>query len=228
MRPQAGMVATRRRDIADIAYGFMGSKALFAALEIGVFTALADGPRTVDDLAAGFALEPPRVTTLLRALAGLGLVSEEAGGFRNSPAAQRHLVRGRDRQQAPHRDSATVLHQRRDVELELLLAAVDEHARHLDAAVAPGSGSVVTVVVAAATPFVALPVPVAPAVPVIGAVALTGVSATTKPSGWTGAAPSWPSRKPRSGPAKAGKSPSSSATKIKSRLPMRARFHWFD
>ena len=39
------MLATRRRDIAAIAYGFMASKALFAALEIGLFSLLADGPR---------------------------------------------------------------------------------------------------------------------------------------------------------------------------------------
>ncbi len=87
-------VAIRRRDIADIAYGFMGSKALFAALEIGVFAALAEGPRTADDLAATFALDARRLTTVLRALAGLGLVVEDTGGYRNSPAAQRHLVPG--------------------------------------------------------------------------------------------------------------------------------------
>src|SRR5207344_439502 len=87
-------VANRRRDIADVAYGFMGSKALFAALEIGVFAALAEGPRTADDLAAAFGLDVRRLATLLRALAGLGLVVEDGDGFRNAPAAQRHLVPG--------------------------------------------------------------------------------------------------------------------------------------
>ena len=66
------MLATRRRDIAAIAYGFMASKALFAALEIGLFSLLADGPRTSAALAAETGVAPNRLGTLLRALAALG------------------------------------------------------------------------------------------------------------------------------------------------------------
>jgi 2-hydroxy-4-(methylsulfanyl)butanoate S-methyltransferase len=90
----AAAVATGRRDVADIAYGFIGSKALFAALEIGLFTSLADGPRLPDELAVATAVAPHRLTTLLRALAAVGLVVPDGDGYRNSPAAQRHLVRG--------------------------------------------------------------------------------------------------------------------------------------
>ncbi len=86
--------ATRRREVADIAYGFIGSKALFAALELGLFTALADGPRPAAELAAALVVAPPRMTTLLRGLAALGLVVEDERGYANAPAAQRHLVRG--------------------------------------------------------------------------------------------------------------------------------------
>jgi 2-hydroxy-4-(methylsulfanyl)butanoate S-methyltransferase len=86
--------AETRRAVAAVAYGFIGSKALFAALEVGLFTALADGPATVDELAAAVAVAPPRLTTLLRTLAALGLVVEDGGRFGNSPAAHRHLVRG--------------------------------------------------------------------------------------------------------------------------------------
>jgi ubiquinone/menaquinone biosynthesis C-methylase UbiE len=86
--------ATRRRDIADIAYGFIGSKALFAALEIDLFTMLADGPRTSGQLSAALAVAPHRMTTLLRTLAALGLVVEYGGAYANAPAAGRHLVRG--------------------------------------------------------------------------------------------------------------------------------------
>ena len=86
--------ATRRREVADIAYGFIGSKALFAALELGLFTALADGPRPAMDLAAALTVAPPGMTTLLRVLAALGLVIEGERGYANAPAAQRHLVRG--------------------------------------------------------------------------------------------------------------------------------------
>ena len=88
------MLATRRRDIAAIAYGFMASKALFAALELGLFSLLADGPRTSAELAAEAEVVPHRLTTLLRALVAVGLVTRDDEGFRNAPAAQRHLVRG--------------------------------------------------------------------------------------------------------------------------------------
>src|SRR5262245_26793147 len=88
------MLATRRRDIAAIAYGFMASQALFAALEIGLFSLLADGARTSDCLATETGVAPHRCTKLLRALTALGLVIADDEGFRNAPAAQRHLVRG--------------------------------------------------------------------------------------------------------------------------------------
>jgi ubiquinone/menaquinone biosynthesis C-methylase UbiE len=88
------MLATKRRDIAAIAYGFMASKALFAALELGLFSLLADGPRTSAELAAKSGVAPHRVTTLLRSLVALGLLTADDEGFRNAPAAQRHLVRG--------------------------------------------------------------------------------------------------------------------------------------
>jgi len=82
--------------VAAVAYGFIRSKTLFAALEVGLFTALAEGAATVDELAATVSVAPQRLRTLLRALAALGLVVEEAGRFGNSPAAHRHLVRGAD------------------------------------------------------------------------------------------------------------------------------------
>src|SRR4051794_19820415 len=94
---QAGITpAATRRDVAVVAYGFIGSKTLFAPLEVGLFTALADGAATVEELAAVVSVAPPPLRTLLRALAALGLVVDEAGRFANSPAAHRHLVRGAD------------------------------------------------------------------------------------------------------------------------------------
>ena len=40
------------RDLSRIGYGFMASKALFAALDLDLFTLLARQPSTLDDLAA--------------------------------------------------------------------------------------------------------------------------------------------------------------------------------
>ena len=87
--------AATRADISAIAYGFMASKALFAALEIGVFTALADGPLAPVDLADRTGLAARRLRTLLHALAGLGLLVRDGDTFGNAPAADRYLVRGR-------------------------------------------------------------------------------------------------------------------------------------
>ncbi|MGC9370945.1 MAG: methyltransferase [Paracoccaceae bacterium] len=87
-------VLTEADEISEIAFGFMGSKALFAALEAGVFTHLAEGPLTAAELAGRCALDGERAETLLTALAGLGLVSAEDGRFANSPAAEAFLVKG--------------------------------------------------------------------------------------------------------------------------------------
>jgi hypothetical protein len=85
---------TEADEISQIAFGFMGSKALFAALELGVFTHLADGAKSAADLAAAANVHEDRATTLLTALAGMGLVSVKDGRFANAPAAQAFLVSG--------------------------------------------------------------------------------------------------------------------------------------
>jgi SAM-dependent methyltransferase len=83
-----------RRRLTDIAYGFMASKALFAALELDLFTDLADGPLTCPELAVRNAMAPNRLQTLLHALTGLGLTVLDGGAYSNAPAAGRWLVRG--------------------------------------------------------------------------------------------------------------------------------------
>lgn len=85
---------TGRGALSDIAYGFMASKALFAALEIGVFTLLADRSRTPAELSAQTGVACTRLRTLLHALAGLRLVVPEGTGYANAPVSQRYLVRG--------------------------------------------------------------------------------------------------------------------------------------
>ena len=65
---------TEAEEISDIAFGYMGSKALFAALHFGIFTQLAEAPATVDALAKKVDLPGERCRTLLTALAALGLV----------------------------------------------------------------------------------------------------------------------------------------------------------
>ena len=80
--------------VSDIAFGFMGSKALFAALEVGVFTALSEQPATAAELAARTAVDTDRAETLLTALTGLGLVVRDGARYANAPAAEAFLVKG--------------------------------------------------------------------------------------------------------------------------------------
>ena len=82
------------RDISQVAYGFMGSKALFTALQVDLFTSLADGPLALSGLSAATGVAEHRLATLLSALAGLGLVVTADGSWANAPAAQRYLVDG--------------------------------------------------------------------------------------------------------------------------------------
>ncbi|MEO1330276.1 MAG: methyltransferase [Pseudomonadota bacterium] len=89
------MALTEADQISDIAFGFMGSKALFAALHVGLFTALAEGPASAEDLAPRVDLHPERCRTLLTALTALDLVTFEHDLYANSPAADAFLVKGR-------------------------------------------------------------------------------------------------------------------------------------
>lgn len=81
-------------DLSRIAFGFMASKALFAGLHIDVFTALNDSPKTASELSAAVDVPTNRVTTLMTALASLGVVGRDGDNYHNSPAAKAFLVRG--------------------------------------------------------------------------------------------------------------------------------------
>jgi predicted O-methyltransferase YrrM len=80
------------RDISRIAYGFMASKALFAALNLDLFSMLTE-PRTLDDLVKQSGVATHRLRTLLATLTSLGLIARDDAVFRNSPASERYLAR---------------------------------------------------------------------------------------------------------------------------------------
>ena len=82
------------RDISRIAYGFLASKALFAALHLDLFTRLRGGPKDAVVLAAETGSAPHRLETLLSALASVGLVVRAGDRYANAPASERYLVRG--------------------------------------------------------------------------------------------------------------------------------------
>jgi 3-hydroxy-5-methyl-1-naphthoate 3-O-methyltransferase len=69
--------------------------ALLAGLQLGLFTALEDGPRTLDQLAAAVGGEPRRLRGLLFYLTRIGLLTAADGQFSNTAEADCYLVRGR-------------------------------------------------------------------------------------------------------------------------------------
>jgi hypothetical protein len=83
------------RQISKLAYGFMASKALFAALNLELFRHLAGDVDALPELAAVTGVPENRLATLLATLQSVGLVTAGGGRFTNSPAADRYLVPGR-------------------------------------------------------------------------------------------------------------------------------------
>ncbi|QBE49738.1 methyltransferase family protein [Leucobacter triazinivorans] len=84
------MTATPER-IVDIAIGFMGAKQLDAASRIGIFTALADGPKNVAELAAATQHAERQVRTLADAMNSLGLLDRENGSYSLQADAAKYL-----------------------------------------------------------------------------------------------------------------------------------------
>ena len=85
------------REISRLAYGFMGSKALFAALELDLFTLLAAGPKTAEELAGETGIARQRLVTLLTACVSVGLLSKAGDRYANAPASQTYLSRNSPR-----------------------------------------------------------------------------------------------------------------------------------
>ena len=79
--------------VSSVAYGFMGSQALFAALEVGLFTELAAGPASLAELARRLGAEPRPLLALLEACVATDLLERDGDRYRNSAAADRYLVR---------------------------------------------------------------------------------------------------------------------------------------
>lgn len=77
--------------IFQIAAGFMAAKHLFVASEIDLFAQLADGPATLDDLAARTGVPRRTVRISADAMVGLGLLERTEDQYENTPAATAFL-----------------------------------------------------------------------------------------------------------------------------------------
>ena len=87
-------VAETAEDISKIAFGFMASKSLFAALHVDLFSHLSCAAKTERELADAADVPINRITTLSTAMRSLGLMTRENGKLANSPAAEAFLVKG--------------------------------------------------------------------------------------------------------------------------------------
>lgn len=78
--------------IMKIASGFMAAKHLFVASEIGLFAALADGPATIDDLAAKCGIPGRTLRISADAMVSLGLVGRQGDKYKNGETAAAFLA----------------------------------------------------------------------------------------------------------------------------------------
>ncbi|MEJ2375928.1 MAG: methyltransferase [Pseudolabrys sp.] len=85
---------TEVRQISKLAYGFMASKALFAALNLELFGHISRGARTAEALSELTGVPVHRMETLIAALVSTGVLVREAGGLANAPATETYLVPG--------------------------------------------------------------------------------------------------------------------------------------
>src|SRR3954468_12311304 len=78
--------------VLDLLEAFRRSQALFTAVSLGVFDALATGPRSVPDLARQLQADPNALGRLLDACVGLRLLTRVGDLYENTPAATSYLT----------------------------------------------------------------------------------------------------------------------------------------
>lgn len=79
----------------DLEYEVWKATALKAALELDVFTTIADGHRTLSDIVAATQCDERGMRILLDALCPLGLLSKADGDYRLTPTSETYLVKGK-------------------------------------------------------------------------------------------------------------------------------------
>jgi predicted O-methyltransferase YrrM len=73
---ESGQATTPSDDLRRLVFGYRVSQALYAVAELGVADLLADGPRSVDDLATACSAHAPSLYRVLRFLASEGVFTE--------------------------------------------------------------------------------------------------------------------------------------------------------
>jgi hypothetical protein len=81
--------------ILQLGLAFWASKTLLSAIELGVFTELARGPRTANDLAAKLSLHPRSARDFFDALVALGMLRRSGDAYTNTASTDAFLDRGK-------------------------------------------------------------------------------------------------------------------------------------
>lgn len=82
-------------NIMQLGLGFMASKTLLSAIELGLFTELSKGPRSVEELTSSLGLHQRAARDFFDALVSLGMLDRENGLYKNTPETEEFLVRGK-------------------------------------------------------------------------------------------------------------------------------------
>lgn len=81
--------------ILQLGLGFWASKTLLSAVELGLFTTLAQGPRTAKEVISELGLQPRGTVDFLDALVSLGMLERLGDEYTNSAAADLFLDRNK-------------------------------------------------------------------------------------------------------------------------------------
>lgn len=81
--------------IMQLGLGFWGSKTLLSAIEIGVFTELANGPQNSAELSERLSLHSRSARDFFDALVSLGMLERDGERYRNTAETDQFLVRGK-------------------------------------------------------------------------------------------------------------------------------------
>jgi acetylserotonin N-methyltransferase len=79
--------------VLDLLESFRRSKTMFAAVSLGIFDALEDGPESLSVLAEDLKLNSDALERLLDACVGLQLLERSGGLYQNKPAASAYLCK---------------------------------------------------------------------------------------------------------------------------------------
>jgi len=86
-------MAVTPEKIMQLGLGFWSSKTFLSAVELGLFTELATGPLSGDQLTERLQLHPRSARDFLDALVSLGMLEREDGLYRNTPDTDLFLDR---------------------------------------------------------------------------------------------------------------------------------------